>query len=128
MLAAAIDSGALPPNSTITANGNSGNLTNLCNGLDPIIELFVTIASAPTGTTPTLTFSVQESVDGSNYATVASTSAISAAGSYRLMFSTGTTTGPIITPYVRVAWTVGGTTPSFTGVTITLLFSNPEES
>lgn len=102
-------------NATVTANGNSTVITN--DGRTSWV-LLVRVANAPTGTSPTLTFSVQVSVDGVNFvqAGTASLASITAAGSQRTVYAVNSTQGPIVEPFIQVFWTVGGTTPSFTGV------------
>lgn len=90
---------------TVTASGQSAALNASGQHLD--IEIEVTAAS---GTTPSVTFSVQWSEDGTNFAapqTAQSFSAITAAGNAIAQF-------PALGPYWRLVWTVSGTTPSFT--------------
>jgi hypothetical protein len=105
---------------TITALGNSGPISAL---QYERISLYVAVANAPTGTSPTLTFTLY-GLDpyGATYSLVAS-SAISAAGDAILQVgpSMGSGTPYLFVPQlVQVSWTVGGTTPSFTGVNATL--------
>lgn len=68
-------------------------------------QLNVTAAS---GTTPTLDVVVEYSVDGSNWNTI---------GTFAQKVTTGREVINVTTPFaknVRVRWTIGGTTPSFT--------------
>jgi len=66
------------------------------------------VASAVTGTTPSLTATIETSKDGvSNWQTVAAFSAVTAAGTTRKMFSG-------LDRFVRANCTITGTTPSFT--------------
>lgn len=123
-MATSLDTNVLT-NATITANGASSAIANLQNGLDPYVELLVRVANAPTGTTPTLTFSLAVSVDGTNFDTIWTGTALNAIGWQRVAFSPNNTQGAILENYIKVSWAVGGTTPSFTGVTADLLFSNP---
>lgn len=70
-----------------------------------VIQLDVTAAS---GTSPTLDVVVEDTVDGTNYNTVATFAQKVAAGREVVR---------VTTPFsdtLRVRWTVGGTTPSFT--------------
>ncbi len=65
--------------------------------------------TAVSGTAPTIDFKLQESDDNSTYSDIAHSKfdQISAVGVYVQEFST-------TKKYVRLAWTVGGTSPSFT--------------
>jgi len=105
-------------NATVTTNGSAifsayGNKE---------ISLFINIKNAPTGTTPTITYTIQE-VDPGDLVTVVGTSttgsAITAIGTQILTLSV-TKSGVI-----QVSWTVTGTTPSFTGVYATLVTKLP---
>lgn len=86
------------------------------------VSLFINIKNAPTGTTPTITYTIQE-VDPGDLVTVVGTSttgsAITAIGTQILTLSV-TKSGVI-----NVSWTVTGTTPSFTGVYATLVTKLP---
>lgn len=68
------------------------------------LTLNVTAAS---GTSPTLTVTVEHSADGSTWTTLGSFTAATAVGTQRKVFSG-------LDQYVRGSWTTGGTTPSFT--------------
>lgn len=98
---------------TITADGSSG--PSLVAGEGAVAFIVVSVKNAPTGASPTLTVSAQE-VAPTDYSTLLgsaiSLAAITAAGTYVLVLPTPRTN------LVRVSWTLGGTTPSFTGVTI----------
>lgn len=90
----------------VTATGTGGsqdNTTSSTNGF--LAHLHVTAVS---GTTPNLTAVVQHSSNGSTWATLGTFTAATAATSE---FITGTGT---VNRYVRISWTVTGTTPSFT--------------
>ncbi len=68
-------------------------------------QLNVTAAS---GTTPTLNALIEDTVDGTNWNTV---------GTFAQKVATGREVINITTPFsdrLRVSWTIGGTTPSFT--------------
>ena len=102
-------------NATVTSSG----LSNLVDVGDMAVYLFINVKNAPTGTSPTLTFTMQE-VDPGDKTTAVRTSvtgvAIKAIGTQVLMLPT-TTSG-----VVQVSWTIGGTgTPTFTGVYVTAL-------
>jgi hypothetical protein len=62
--------------------------------------------TAATGTTPTLDVTVQTSRDGSTWYTAGTFTQATATGTQRKVFA--------LDRYVRVIWTIGGTTPSFT--------------
>jgi phage gp36-like protein len=68
------------------------------------LELAVTEVS---GTTPTLTVTVQHSADGVLWSTLGAFEAVSITGATALRL-------PGCKRYVRAAWVLGGTTPSFT--------------
>lgn len=74
--------------------------------------------SAITGTGPSVTFSLDESADGTTWTAVpgATSAAISAAGS-------GVVFGAPTKNYVRVTATIGGTGPAVTAKTAVLVFS-----
>jgi hypothetical protein len=105
------DSGStlIHSNSTITASGSS-----VISGIgSKEVTLVVNVTATPTGTTPTLTYTLQE-VDPGNLTSVfgstSTTAAINAIGVYTL--SLGATVGGA----VKISWTIGGGSPSFTGV------------
>ncbi len=102
-------------NATVTASGNSATFGN--DGGRTAWVLLVRIANAPTGTTPTITYSVNISADGVNFVQVgAALTALNAASSQRTVYAINSTQGPIAEQLIRVSWVVTGTTPSFTGV------------
>lgn len=107
------------PAVTITTNGNTGPLNNLSKlqAMVPVVSALLLLPQAPTGTSPTLTFSLDVSQDGTNWFSVATTAPLTAAGNVRLVASN------VIEPFVRLSWTVGGTTPSFGNVKTTILFN-----
>ncbi len=91
-----------------TATGNSGAIAVGSGAANLELELEVTAAS---GTSPTMTLSIQWSDDGTNFGNNdGSTDA----------FAQVTTTGnvtksiPVRAPYMQLTWTIGGTSPSFT--------------
>jgi len=91
-----------------TATGNSGAIAVGSGAANLELELVVSAAS---GTTPTLTLSIQWSVDGTNFgsndASADSFAQVTAAGSV-------VKSVPVRAPYMQLTWTIGGTTPSFT--------------
>lgn len=88
----------------ITATGQSAAF-NTSGDLDLEVEV-----TAVSGTSPSITFSVQFSMDGTNWAapaTADSFTAITAVGNAIAGF-------PALAPFWRLAWTVSGTSPHFT--------------
>jgi phage gp36-like protein len=86
-----------------TATG-SGSAVDLASATTADLRLLV---SAVAGTSPTLDVSVQTSDDGATWQTLGSATRMVATGSQPLRLS-----GAL--RYVRAAWTIGGTSPSFT--------------
>lgn len=114
---------------TLTATGNSGGYTpgvNLCTAIDlrRVTDLALMVyVGAVSGTTPSLTVSLGiYDAAGNLFPAVMSTAALSTAGSkvaYAGLFSGGTS--QIVFPeWAQVAWTITGTSPSFSGVEISL--------
>jgi hypothetical protein len=106
-----------------TTSGNGVTATNY-DATGAFIQVNVT--GAPTGTTPTAVFRVQYSVDGTNFLdldlTNAVTPSITAAGQYVIKVfpgipsvAAGSCNSPLPRTW-RLAWTIGGGTPSFTFV------------
>lgn len=97
-----------PSASAITATGNGTGTQTPADGETCAVQIAVTAAS---GTTPSITFEVQWSVDGVNWHSADGTpdtfAAITAAKNVCRNFTVKGT-------YMRLAWTVSGTTPSFT--------------
>lgn len=93
---------------TITANVNSAALTITA----PSPSIAYLNVSAVSGTSPTMTVTLQDSPDGVNWYNIPSGafSAVTAVGTSRLALPAGTAVGPNF----RASVTVGGTTPSFT--------------
>lgn len=92
----------LAPSATRTANGSSGT-TPMAQATTLRLTLAVTAAS---GTTPTLAVAVQHSPDGVTWTNHSSFATATGVGSERKVFAG-------LDRFVRVAWTVGGTAPSF---------------
>lgn len=88
-----------------TASGDSGDLDGYGAASTLRAQLDVTAAA---GTSPTLDVVIEDTLDGVNWNTVATFTQKTAAGRQ---------VTDITTPFaetLRVRWTVGGTTPSFT--------------
>ena len=89
----------------LTATGNSAALDVKKTPVDGVtVEIAVTAAS---GTTPTLDVTIQESNDNSTWRNVTTFPQITGTGRFFRRVSSGFR-------YLRLARTVGGTTPSFT--------------
>jgi hypothetical protein len=105
-------------NATITASANSAAFIRPAS-LDGVRHavLDVNIGANPTGTAPTLTYTLQASLDGTTWYDAATTGALNAQGTKRLEAKG-------IEPQWRVAKTIGGSaSPTFTQVTSHLLFA-----
>ena len=90
----------------VTTTSNSASQDNSTSSTSgAVAHLHITAVS---GTTPTLAAVVQHSTNNSTWSTLGSFTTASAIGS-EVITVTGT-----VNRYVRVAFTVGGTTPSFT--------------
>lgn len=90
----------------VTATGNGASQDNAAASTNGFLaQLHVTAVS---GTTPNLTAVVQQSTNNSTWTTLGSFTAATAIGSEAI---TGTGT---VNRYLRISWTVTGTTPSFT--------------
>jgi hypothetical protein len=88
-----------------TTSSNSGALSGFGDWSKFRAQLNVTAAS---GTTPTLDVVVEDSFDGTTWNTVATFTQKTAVGVQALDVSGQ------FTDQLRVRWTIGGTTPSFT--------------
>lgn len=89
-----------------TASGNSGTLPNYGAASSIRAQLNVTAAS---GTGPTLDVVIEDSVDGSSNWNTVGTFAQKTAAGREVINITG-----LFGDLLRVRWTIGGTTPSFT--------------
>lgn len=100
-------------NATITTSG-SATVSYLG---EKEIDLVINIKNAPTGTTPSITYSLQD-VDPVDLTTAIGTAitgaALTAAGTQIITANNRSSA-------VKISWTVTGTTPSFTGVNVTLV-------
>lgn len=90
----------------ITATGGTTSWWDI--GDMTIIAIQVN-ASAVGGTTPSFTFSVQTTMDETNFASIGSMTAITANGNY---IKTDFTVKPM--RFIKVTWVVSGTTPTGT--------------
>lgn len=111
----------LAAGSVITANGQSGPVM-LPVDTDPgTLDIAIDI-SAVSGTTPTLTVTVQRDNDAdsgvyppSTWTTGTSSAALNATGRTVVSAPVAVNAATGVNPrYYRVSWVVGGTTPSFT--------------
>lgn len=117
----------------LTLNSSSDHVTagttNATTGLTGAIDisrinnglLVVTAANAPTGTSPTLAIFFDVADAYGNWCQTSSATSIGGV----VLTSSGTTYGVInngyqLTNLGRIRWTVGGTTPAFTGISISL--------
>lgn len=104
-------------NGTIT----SGSISNISGLGVPMVSLFINIKNTPTGTNPSVIFSMYE-IDPGDQATVIGTTIT---GSPITAIGTQILTLPLTTSgMVQVSWTVAGTSPSFTGVYVTALMKD----
>lgn len=119
-------------NTTITANGSS---TYAVPGGVRFVSAFLTVIGTVSGTTPTLNVQLQLQDPQGQALYIAPNALISAnctATSCIQQISVGPTFSNtanvsaigILTQNIKVVWTVGGTTPSFGGSYITLVWSN----
>jgi len=93
-----------------TTNGNSGDLP-----VDSFSELALDInISAVSGTTPTIQFFVDRKGNDGIYYVIYTGSSINSTQSITTSFGAGMTQSVSFGTTVRLRWTIGGTTPSFT--------------
>lgn len=88
-----------------TASGNSATLADYGPAQTLRAQLNVTAAS---GTVPTLDVLIEDTLDGTNWNTIGTFAQKTAAGREVINISTP------FADRLRVRWTIGGTTPSFT--------------
>jgi hypothetical protein len=98
---------------TTTAAGTA--VTGFAAARQLVLQLNVTAAS---GTTPSLSVAVQDSVDGTNYNTIATFATANAVTREVIRLTSA------FTDNLRVVWVIEGTTPSFTFNVITWADSN----
>lgn len=90
-----------------TTSGNQEGATSIGFGSAEKLRVQLDVTAA-SGTTPTLDVLVEDSLDGTNWNTI---------GTFAQKTAAGREVINITTPFsnqVRVRWTIGGTTPSFT--------------
>lgn len=92
----------------------TGTLENHATEGEPgtTVVLHVFGGAAPTGTTPTLQFNIEVSADGTHWVQVAQGAVINAANAQQRI-----TASNLVEPYIRINPIIGGTTPSFPGMT-----------
>lgn len=89
-----------------TATGTTGTL----DAPSEANLILAVVCSAVSGTTPTMTLSIEWSMDGTNWCPAATADA----------FAEMTAASNVVKPFTvkgssyRIKWTIGGTTPSFT--------------
>jgi hypothetical protein len=97
----------LHPHGSETSTGTTTGLDNsasTANGAAAYLQV-----TAASGTTPTLDVKVQHSSDGTTYADLLTFTQVTAANAYERVATTGT-----VNRYLRVEFTIGGTSPDFT--------------
>ena len=116
-----VETGALVTLTAASAGGNSADLSNTdWRGVNVVVNV-----TAITGTTPTLTVSIQgkDPVSGQYYTLLTNATAISANGTYLFALYPGgptSTTSPSFSSPAplprtwRILYTIGGTTPAVT--------------
>lgn len=101
---------AVLPSAARTANGDLA----LSTGVNRYLAVDVDV-TAVSGTAPTLTLRLErQGEDGVWYDTGWAPPAVTAAGVVSASVGPGCTTNVVLTDNVRLRWTVGGTSPSFT--------------
>lgn len=91
-------------NASFTATVTSNPIAN-----DGRLSWVLVIRTGAITTTPTLTASIQGSMDGVTYYTIATLSAINSANAVqRTVFSPNSTQGPLVEPFLKVVLTFGG--------------------
>jgi len=88
------------------ARTTSGASASIDLGIHQLVRLRITVSSA-SGTTPTLVVKVQTSTDAISWQDMATSATRTATGFEDLISADGDR-------YLRITWTIGGSTPSFT--------------
>ena len=99
------DEDTLVASAARTTSGNSGVASGYGTTSTLRVQLDVT---AVAGTTPTLNVLVEDTLDGTNFNTI---------GTFAQRTAVGREVINVTTPFadrIRISWTVGGATPSFT--------------
>lgn len=97
-----------------TVSGNSGTQAYRWD-YETDAALVATHVTVVSGTAPTLTVQLQQLDANGNWQILAQSAApITAAGDYLFSVGESTANPHVLAGHYRVAWTIGGTTPSFT--------------
>lgn len=110
----------------LSATGTSGFVTLPYISKSAVVTVSATTTSVPTGTSPTLAVAVQDSVDGVNSQALSAAAGVTASNSAATTVRTAAG-GVAVTGMqnvVRLAYTVGGTTPVYPSVTFTVTVQN----
>lgn len=110
----------------LSATGNSAFITLPYVSKSSVWTVTATTVSVPTGTSPTLAVAVQDSTDGLNSAGLATAVGVTASNSASTSVRTaaGGVTVAGVQQVVRLAYTVGGTTPVYPSVVFTVTVQN----
>jgi hypothetical protein len=120
----AVPCGTLWTNISGTAGANiaaNGASPQFATGYYANLGLLVAVTAAPTGTTPTLTVAVDGIDTAGNAYFLGATAALTAAGTVAIPIGPGTNNGYIVPALAQVTWTLGGTTPDFPAVAISVI-------
>lgn len=107
------------PAQTVTVAGSTGQMDNLCHSADsPTVSALISCGTV-TGTTPSLTPTLECSEDGVTWFTLQAGVAMTTTGAKQRLSASG-----VVEPFVRVSWPLPtGTTPSFANFTVTMVFN-----
>lgn len=78
-----------------------------------VVAVLAKVTGTVTGTSPTLSYVIETSVNGTDWYTVATMTNLTSSGNSQRLVATG-----IVEPLIRVSRNVGGTTPVFNGVNV----------
>lgn len=101
----------LAASATQTSTGQTATLGGY--GGSSSLRVYVNV-TAVSGTSPTMTINIQDTVDGSNWYTVGSSTSLTAVGTSAFEIGAGLGNNHVFADRIRVQWVLGGTTPSFT--------------
>lgn len=104
----------------ITASGNSGTLENIGTSATPTVVIDIDIATAPTGTAPSIQFSLNSVLPDGSVAQIVQGAALTGAGTQRIV-ATG-----VLDAQIQLAWVVTGTTPNFGSVSADIYLTSPD--
>lgn len=109
---------AVAPVTVTTLAGSTGQLDNLSRSDAPIVTALITVGTV-TGTTPSMTPTLEASEDGTNWFTLQAGAPITASNAKQRLVGTS-----VVEPFVRVSWAAPtGTTPNFANFTVTFVFN-----